>query len=221
MAKYMRDQFPFLGIPTPERRALTRAVLRDAPVPGERELVTFARRAWKLDEREYQYAAGDVIAAYIGLCSERMLADLRFLITHKSWWDTVDALAGSVGALVLAHPQLRTELDHWIGDDNIWLARVALLHQLRFKTHTDSGRLFRYCRQRRGRRRVLPTQSDRLGAARVLEDGCGRGPALRRRERGSAVSVVPPRSAAVARPPRPRALTHFGDGAVEGTTGPR
>ena len=123
-------------------------MLRDSPVPGERELATFARRAWKLEEREYQYAACDVIAAYVGLSSERLLADLRFLVTHKSWWDTVDALAPSVGALVLAHPQLRTELDAWIGDDNIWLARVALLHQLRFKTHTDSGRLFRYCRQR-------------------------------------------------------------------------
>jgi 3-methyladenine DNA glycosylase AlkD len=148
MAKYMRDQFPFLGIPTRERRALTRAVLRDTPVPGERELAAFARRAWKFDEREYQYAACDVIAAHVGLSSAGLLADLRFLITHKSWWDTVDALAPSVGVLVLAHPQLRTELDSWIGDDNIWVARVALLHQLRFKTHTDSGRLFRYCRQR-------------------------------------------------------------------------
>ena len=34
MAKYMRDQFPFLGIPTPERRASTRAVLRTRPYPA-------------------------------------------------------------------------------------------------------------------------------------------------------------------------------------------
>ena len=178
-----------------------------APVPGERELATFARRAWKLDEREYQYAACDVIAAYVGLCSERLLADLRFLVTHKSWWDTVDALAPSVGALVLAHPQLRTELDSWIGDDNIWLARVALLHQLRFKTHTDSGRLFRYCRQRATDDEFFLRKA--IGWA-FREYSKTDAAAVRRFVAANAdrlVADVASRSIALARPPRARALT--------------
>jgi 3-methyladenine DNA glycosylase AlkD len=33
-------------------------------------------------------------------------------------------------------------------DDDLWIARTALLHQLAYKHATDEQRLFRYCRQR-------------------------------------------------------------------------
>jgi 3-methyladenine DNA glycosylase AlkD len=36
-------------------------------------------------------------------------------------------------------------MDDWARDENIWLARTALLHQLRSKEATDEARLFRYC----------------------------------------------------------------------------
>lgn len=39
-------------------------------------------------------------------------------------------------------------MDKWIEDDNIWLRRSAILHQLQFKEKTDSERLFRYCLSR-------------------------------------------------------------------------
>jgi len=39
-------------------------------------------------------------------------------------------------------------MDEWIGDDDIWLARTAILHQNRFKGGTDADRLFRYCEVR-------------------------------------------------------------------------
>ncbi len=43
MSAYMRNQFPFLGIPTPERRRIGRAVVEGLGVPGEKELSTIAR----------------------------------------------------------------------------------------------------------------------------------------------------------------------------------
>jgi len=67
------------------------------------------------------------------------------LIVAKSWWDTVDSLAShTVGTLVHHHPRLVTTMDEWIGSDNIWLARTAILYQLRYKEATDVDRLFRY-----------------------------------------------------------------------------
>ena len=39
-------------------------------------------------------------------------------------------------------------MDEWIEDDDMWLRRSAILHQLHFKEKTDEDRLFRYCLSR-------------------------------------------------------------------------
>lgn len=44
-----------------------------------------------------------------------------------------------------ADTELKPAMDTWIDDDNLWVARTALLHQLRYKDATDTERLFRYC----------------------------------------------------------------------------
>jgi len=36
-------------------------------------------------------------------------------------------------------------MDEWIDDENFWLQRTAILHQLRYKKQTDEKRLFAYC----------------------------------------------------------------------------
>lgn len=35
-------------------------------------------------------------------------------------------------------------LDKWIADENIWLKRTAILHQLYYKQKTDQDKLFKY-----------------------------------------------------------------------------
>jgi 3-methyladenine DNA glycosylase AlkD len=150
MAAYMRDQFPFLGIPTPERRALAREATSGIAAPTERQLAAVTRACWAMNEREYQYFATDYAQRHVGVCSAAFVVTVRWLVTHKSWWDTVDSLAPIAGALVLAHPDQATTMDEWVGDANIWVARVAILHQLRYKQRTDADRLFAYCTRRAG-----------------------------------------------------------------------
>jgi 3-methyladenine DNA glycosylase AlkD len=147
MARYMRDQFAFFGVPTPERRATQRRELA-AWKPTEQEVVDFARECWAGDQRELQYAACDVIQRFAKHASPEFLDLLETLVTTKSWWDSVDALAHAVGSLVFAHPGLVDAMDDWIDAGDFWLARVAIIHQLRFKSATDSERLFRYCERR-------------------------------------------------------------------------
>jgi 3-methyladenine DNA glycosylase AlkD len=36
-------------------------------------------------------------------------------------------------------------VDAWSGDDNLWLRRTAILHQLKYGARTDARRLFAYC----------------------------------------------------------------------------
>ena len=39
-------------------------------------------------------------------------------------------------------------MDEWIHDDNLWVARTAILHQLNYKARTDEARLFAYVEAR-------------------------------------------------------------------------
>jgi 3-methyladenine DNA glycosylase AlkD len=65
----------------------------------------------------------------------------------------VDELATNVvGPLVSRHPTLRSTMGAWIGSDNLWLARAAILHQERYKERTDPDLLFAYCLRRAGDR---------------------------------------------------------------------
>ncbi|MFF4434813.1 DNA alkylation repair protein [Streptomyces sp. NPDC001513] len=151
MAAYMKDVAPFLGIPTPLRRDLSKAVILDTPKPSEADCAALALRCWRLPEREYHYFAVDYLRRHVSRCSSGFLPVLRHLIVTVPWWDTVDLLAAhAVGPLVAADPERARVMDEWIGDEDLWLARAALLHQLRYKSATDAGRLFAYCRRRAG-----------------------------------------------------------------------
>ncbi|MEG3628008.1 DNA alkylation repair protein [Streptomyces poriticola] len=151
MAAYMKDAAPFLGLATPDRRALSRTVLQGTPRPGEADCTAVALRCWRLPEREYHYFAVDYLRRHVRRCSSGFLPVVRQLITTVPWWDTVDPLAAHVvGALVAADPGLAATMDDWIDGDDLWLVRTALLHQLRYKERTDTARLFGYCLRRSG-----------------------------------------------------------------------
>jgi 3-methyladenine DNA glycosylase AlkD len=150
-AAYMKGVAPFLGIPTPQRRALSRTVLEGTGRPGEADCAAIALRCWELPEREYHYFAADYLRRHAGRCSSGLLPVARHLVETVSWWDTVDALAAHVvGPLVAADPALTADMDAWIDDENLWVARTALLHQLRRKETTDAERLFGHCLRRAG-----------------------------------------------------------------------
>jgi len=149
MAAYMRDRFPFLGLPTPVQRRAARAALGELPPPDDADIVALTAACWAMPEREYQYAGCDYAIRHAFRCGPGFLDHARTLLITKSWWDTVDALAANVvGPLVRAHPALVTVMDDWIDDDNDWLVRTAIIHQLHAKDRTDTARLFGYCRRR-------------------------------------------------------------------------
>ncbi|MCX5058703.1 MULTISPECIES: DNA alkylation repair protein [unclassified Streptomyces] len=151
MRAYLKDVAPFLGLTTPVRRALSRTVLEGLPRPDEPDCAAIALRCWQLPEREYHYFAVDYLRRHARVCSSGFLPVARHLVATLSWWDTVDALAAHVvGALVAADPALRADMDAWIVDEDLWVARTALLHQLRHKERTDSERLFSYCLRQSG-----------------------------------------------------------------------
>ncbi|MFI1071050.1 DNA alkylation repair protein [Streptomyces puniciscabiei] len=146
MRAYMKDVAPFLGVPTPDRRILSRTVLAGTPRPDEADCTAIALRCWALPEREYHYFAVDYLRRHAARCSSGFLPVTRHLVTTVPWWDTVDLLAAHVvGRLVAADPRLTADMDAWITDGDRWPVRTALLHQLTRKEDTDAERLFGYC----------------------------------------------------------------------------
>lgn len=140
---YMRDQFPFFGIKKAELTKIVRTVFKQFPLKSEDELIALTQILWNLEERDYQYAALELLFLHKKLWSKKLLYETKSLITIKSWWDTVDFLAPHiVGTLALKYPEFLLEVDTWILNENKWLRRSALLYQLRFKAQTDSVRLF-------------------------------------------------------------------------------
>ncbi|MFC4698435.1 DNA alkylation repair protein [Enterococcus aquimarinus] len=135
MEAYMRNQFKFLGITAPERKILTRDFFKTidrATIDWE-----FVQQCWEKDEREFQYLA----IAYLTKVKQRLTVEdiprLRQLIVTKSWWDTIDSLDKLVGYVALHHPTVEATLLDWSTDDNIWLRRVAIDHQILRKEQTN------------------------------------------------------------------------------------
>ncbi len=148
MAAYMRDKFVFLGITAKDRRAATKPWLRDAKRADPDELLVLARWCWDQSEREFHHVGADALRAGAANLRTGDLTAVRGFVTDKSWWDTVDALAAwTVGPLVSKH-DLGAVMDEWIHDDNLWVARTAILHQLGYKEATDGDRLFRHAELR-------------------------------------------------------------------------
>jgi 3-methyladenine DNA glycosylase AlkD len=143
MAAYMKHQFRYLGIATPARRAACAQLVRDF----DGDPLAAAKALWKREEREYQYVAADLLRRHAKRLDGSALPALEALVQTKSWWDSVDALAPTIGEIVYRDRTLVARMDELIEAENFWLRRIALLHQLGWGDETDQKRLFRYCLQ--------------------------------------------------------------------------
>lgn len=144
MKKYMRDQFEFFGIKSPVRKRLFREFVQQQGLPALVDLDEICRDLWHLPEREYQYSAMDLLDRMRRHLTPDFIPLLEYLITTKSWWDTIDGLAShSVGDLFKKYTHSReASINTWRISDNFWLRRVTLLFQLRYKQETDEALLF-------------------------------------------------------------------------------
>lgn len=145
MAAYMQQRFRFFGIPTPARRATTRPLLASlGRAPDADWLVSTAESLWQFDERECQYAAVDLLVKFAARLEARHEPLLARLVQAKAWWDSVDLIAAHVyGSLCRRTPALRKHVEDYARHEDIWLRRVALLHQLGHGADTDRPRLDR------------------------------------------------------------------------------
>ncbi len=141
---YMKNISPYLGLQKPTRAALQKSVFKNYKLSKE-ELTKTVKLLWNKKEREYSYAALDLLLSNKKLWSSDFINLFEELIENRPWWDTIDILASNcVGPLIKNNPDLVKFMDLWIKDENMWKRRVAILHQLKYKTDTDTERLDKY-----------------------------------------------------------------------------
>ena len=138
MKKYMRDQFEYLGIKSPQLKILCRQVIQKNGLPALEELHGMIRELWDLPQREFQYVAMGLMERLEKKLPANAIKTLEYMIAHKSWWDTVDNISHVVGVHFKRYPDVREKyLPKWRVAKDLWLRRTAILFQLDYKAETD------------------------------------------------------------------------------------
>jgi 3-methyladenine DNA glycosylase AlkD len=137
MSAYMKDQFQFLGIPKPEVHKIIKPYLKAASKESTVDW-DFIFLCWEKEYREAQYVGVEYISAVQNKLNNGDLDKIRHLIVTKSWWDITDGLDKVIGNLSLKYRSVNIEMLEWSSSDNIWLRRVAIDFQQKFKDKTDT-----------------------------------------------------------------------------------
>ena len=136
MKAYMKNKFEFLGVKTPARRKLAKTFFKqqtDSVIDWN-----FINEAWNNPYRELQYASLDYLESRKKLLIPSDLSHLKKLAQTKSWWDTIDFLDRLVGSIIARFPETKEIILAWSRDEDIWLRRLAIDHQLLRKEETDT-----------------------------------------------------------------------------------
>lgn len=140
MAKYMKNHFVFYGISAADRKRLYKDFLKTEKKQQQIDW-DFLRECYGDEHREFQYLAYDYLLAMKKFVHFEHIPQIKLFIMTRSWWDTVDFLSQVVGNIAMMDSQVDELMLTWSLEENIWIKRVAILYQLRFKTKTNPTQL--------------------------------------------------------------------------------
>ena len=136
MAKYMKNQFDFLGINKPELKKIEREYFKEIK---NRKYIDydFVNKCYDDNNREFQYVAIDYLINKKKYLTNEDVPFIKNLIVTKSWWDTSDMIYKLIADMALKYEDINEILISWSKDNNIWLRRVSIIHQLHRKEKTN------------------------------------------------------------------------------------
>ena len=139
MEAYMKNKFRFLGV----QKTILRKIEREFFKPFIKDPIDwdFVEACWTQPYREFQYVAMD----YLGRVKKNLKPEdfpkLKELAQTKSWWDGIDQLDCIIGEITFHYPQTKQVMLDWSKDQDFWLRRIAIDHQLMRKEKTDTDLL--------------------------------------------------------------------------------
>ena len=148
MAKYMKNNFPFFGIKTDERRHIFKEIWKENKQEVSANTREISLALYSKQEREFHYCAIEILVKELkGSYKKEDIHLIEKLIITNSWWDSVDTIAKYIlGEYLLEFPlETQNVIERFSNSENMWLNRSAILFQLGYKQKTNSAFLFSEC----------------------------------------------------------------------------
>ncbi len=150
MRAYMKSEMPCHGVKKTPRVAALRPVFEARPLDGWEDLRDTTLALWNGAKfREERYAALDLTRrrehrAHLTVDAVPMYQEM---IVTGAWWDLVDEIATHrIGTILDGSPKLMTKrMRRWSRSNDMWIARTAILSQIRRKGRTDRKLLASCC----------------------------------------------------------------------------
>jgi len=146
---YMRGQFEYCGLGAALWYPMAKAIFVQHGMFTGKKLKAFVEGCYDQSYREVLYVGIEMMQRMLPQQDKSWISILEKCITTHSWWDSVDWLAKLVGIFFKQYPELQHEYAcRWIESENMWLQRVAIIHQLFYREKTDEKLLFDMIRRR-------------------------------------------------------------------------
>ena len=141
MEKYMKNLFPYIGVTSPNRSTLMKVFNQAWTPKTHQELIDWVKLLWDTPEREFQYIAMETFHKHKKLWIESDIETIEYIMTNKSWWDSIDFIAANiVGDYFKKYPStVENTLEKWIQSPNMWVNRTAIICQLKYRDKTDTN----------------------------------------------------------------------------------
>lgn len=136
MAAYMRNLFPFYGLPTPKRKIVYKDFLKNER-KGKIVDWDFLDKCYENEYREFQYLVMDYLVAMQKFLTYDDVPHIKKYIKSKQWWDTIDGFDRIVGNIAFVDDRINDLMLEWSMDEDFWIRRIAIDHQLCRKDKTN------------------------------------------------------------------------------------
>lgn len=142
--RYLKQLFVCLGVDAPSRNKIFKEFKPKFKLLSKDEYKELIDLIWSIGFREMDYFAIDLMIWKKKWYHQNDIDMMRFFITSKSWWDSVDSIASNMVGHILKEDkdfQLHTAED-WLASGNMWLQRSIIIHQLKYKEAVDESLLY-------------------------------------------------------------------------------
>lgn len=148
MAKYMKNNFPFFGLKTEERRKIFKEIWKQNIKEVTENTREIAIELYSKPEREFHYCAIEILIKGLkGNYKKNDIQMIEKLILNNSWRDSVDTISKYIlGEYLFEFPmEIKNVIERFSNSENMWLNRSAILFQLGYKQKTNAHFLFSEC----------------------------------------------------------------------------
>jgi 3-methyladenine DNA glycosylase AlkD len=143
---YLLNQFEFYGIKTPLRRKICKDFYKVNLIKDHNELSRLIKECFAEPQRELHYFAIELLGHYHKIWSKKTIPLIEWMVTHQSWWDSVDSINSFVISKFFKQfpDEIELTTSKWNQSSNKWLQRMSLLFQLTYKKKTNTTLLTKY-----------------------------------------------------------------------------